>query len=40
LVSDFKMAGKTLLPMPEKWHGLSDVEEKYRKRYLDILSDK
>ena len=36
----FKMAGKTLLPMPEKWHGLTDVEEKYRKRYLDILSDK
>lgn len=40
LVLDFKMAGKTLLPLPEKWHGLQDVEEKYRKRYLDILSDK
>jgi lysyl-tRNA synthetase class 2 len=40
LVVDFKMAGKTLLPMPEKFHGLSDIEEKYRKRYLDILSDK
>jgi lysyl-tRNA synthetase class 2 len=40
LVSDFKMAGKTLLPMPEKFHGLQDIEEKYRKRYLDILSDK
>ncbi len=39
-VSDFKMAGKTLLPMPEKWHGLSDKEEKYRKRYLDLISDK
>lgn len=38
-VSDFKMAGKTLLPLPEKWHGLSDKEEKYRKRYLDLISD-
>ncbi len=28
---------KTLLPLPEKWHGLQDVEERYRKRYLDIL---
>jgi len=39
-VSDFKMAGKTLLPLPEKWHGLKDKEEKYRKRYLDLISDK
>ncbi len=39
-VSDFKMAGKSLLPLPEKWHGLQDIEEKYRKRYLDILADK
>ncbi len=39
-VLDFKMAGKTLLPLPEKWHGLADKEEKYRKRYLDVLSDK
>ncbi len=28
---------KTLLPLPEKWHGLSDTEERFRKRYLDIL---
>ncbi|MCK5589194.1 MAG: lysine--tRNA ligase [Candidatus Pacebacteria bacterium] len=40
LVSSFKMIGKTILPLPEKWHGIQDVEEKYRKRYLDILSDK
>lgn len=39
-VIDFKIAGKTILPMPEKWHGLSDKEEKYRKRYLDLISDK
>jgi lysyl-tRNA synthetase class 2 len=35
--SDYKMLAKSLLPLPEKWHGLQDVEEKLRKRYLDIL---
>lgn len=40
LVDSWKMASKSLLPLPEKWAGLQDVEEKYRKRYLDILSDK
>ena len=39
LVSDFKMLTKALLPLPEKWHGLEDIEEKYRKRYLDILTN-
>lgn len=34
---DYKMLSKALLPLPEKWHGLSDVEEKLRKRYLDII---
>lgn len=33
------MAGKSLLPLPEKWHGLQDVDERYRKRYLDFLMD-
>ncbi|MFA5080698.1 MAG: lysine--tRNA ligase [Candidatus Paceibacterota bacterium] len=36
--ADFKMLGKSLRPLPEKWHGLKDVEERYRKRYLDLLS--
>ncbi len=36
-VEDFKMLAKALLPLPEKWHGLQDVEEKLRKRYLDII---
>jgi len=36
-VSDFKMLAKSLLPLPEKWHGLQDVEERFRKRYLDLL---
>lgn len=40
LVSDWKILSKSLAPLPEKWAGLQDVEEKYRKRYLDILSDR
>ncbi len=36
-VSGFEMAAKTLRPLPEKWHGLKDVEERYRKRYLDLI---
>lgn len=38
-VHDWRMLGKSLRPLPEKWHGLTDVEERYRKRYLDILMD-
>lgn len=30
---------KTLLPMPEKWHGLEDVELRYRQRYLDLIAN-
>lgn len=40
LTDSWKMASKSLLPLPEKWAGLQDTEEKYRKRYLDILSDR
>lgn len=36
-VFDFKMLAKSLLPLPEKWHGLKDTEERYRKRYLDLI---
>jgi len=39
-VSSWKMLGKSLQPLPEKWHGLQDVEERYRKRYLDLLMNK
>jgi lysyl-tRNA synthetase class 2 len=31
---------KSLKPLPEKWHGLKDVETKYRKRYLDLISNR
>lgn len=32
-----RMIAKALRPLPEKWHGLKDIEERYRKRYLDLL---
>ncbi|MBI2626312.1 MAG: lysine--tRNA ligase [Candidatus Nealsonbacteria bacterium] len=35
--SDFNILAKSLLPLPEKWHGLQDVEERFRKRYLDLI---
>jgi len=34
---DYKMLAKSLLPLPEKWHGIQDTEERLRKRYLDII---
>ncbi len=37
LVQSFEMLAKTLRPLPEKWHGLTDVETRYRQRYLDLL---
>ncbi len=36
-VSDYKILVKSLLPLPEKWHGLQDVEERFRNRYLDFI---
>jgi lysyl-tRNA synthetase class 2 len=37
LAEDMKLLTKSLRPLPEKWHGLKDVEERYRKRYLDLI---
>ena len=36
-VSVWRIIAKALRPLPEKWHGLKDVEERFRKRYLDLL---
>lgn len=36
-VKGWKMLSKSLRPLPDKWHGLQDVEERFRKRYLDLL---
>jgi lysyl-tRNA synthetase class 2 len=38
-VSAFALQSKCLHPLPEKFHGLSDIETKYRQRYLDLISD-
>lgn len=38
-VQGMRFLAKTLLPLPEKWHGLSDVEIRYRQRYLDLLAN-
>ena len=37
--SDFTFLGKALKPLPEKFHGLTDIEDKYRERYVDIISN-
>ncbi|MBI4116156.1 lysine--tRNA ligase [Candidatus Pacearchaeota archaeon] len=37
LVKKIEMLSKSVLPLPEKWHGLQDKEERYRKRYLDLI---
>ncbi len=39
LVSEIKLLAKALRPLPEKWHGLKDVEVRYRQRYLDLISN-
>jgi lysyl-tRNA synthetase class 2 len=38
-VGTWRMLTKTLLPLPEKWHGLQDADERFRKRYLDLLGN-
>ncbi|MCX7918003.1 MAG: lysine--tRNA ligase [bacterium] len=36
-VSSYTLLAKALLPLPEKWHGLKDIETRYRQRYLDLI---
>ncbi|MDP2727902.1 MAG: lysine--tRNA ligase, partial [Dehalococcoidia bacterium] len=38
-VADFVILAKSLRPLPEKWHGLVDVEKRYRQRYLDLIAN-
>jgi lysyl-tRNA synthetase class 2 len=35
-VTSFEVLGKALAPLPDKWHGLTDVEKRYRQRYVDL----
>jgi lysyl-tRNA synthetase class 2 len=37
LAEDIALLSKSMRPLPEKWHGLSDVEKRYRQRYLDLI---
>jgi lysyl-tRNA synthetase, class II len=36
-VSEFQILTKSLLPLPDKWHGLTDTEKRYRQRYVDLI---
>ena len=38
-VEKFTLLAKSLQPLPEKWHGLSDIDKRYRQRYLDLISN-
>ncbi len=38
-VGDFTLLAKSLQPLPEKWHGLTDVDKRYRQRYLDLIAN-
>jgi lysyl-tRNA synthetase, class II len=38
-VAELTFLSKAIRPLPEKWHGLSDVEKRYRQRYLDLISN-
>ena len=38
-VEDFNLLAKSLRPLPEKWHGLSDIDKRYRQRYLDLIAN-
>jgi len=33
----FRLLTKAIRPLPEKWHGLSDIETRYRQRYVDLI---
>lgn len=39
LVKTYTFLGKALRPLPEKWHGLKDIEKRYRERYLDLVTN-
>lgn len=38
-VHSFQLLSKSLRPLPEKWHGLRDVELRYRQRYVDLIAN-
>jgi len=38
-VSELKLLSKAIRPLPEKWHGLTDIETRYRQRHLDLIAN-
>jgi lysyl-tRNA synthetase class 2 len=38
-VAEFTLLAKSLRPLPEKWHGLGDIDTRHRQRYLDLISN-
>src|SRR4030043_1905527 len=38
-VAEFTLLSKSLRPLPEKWHGLSDIDIRYRQRYIDLIAN-
>ena len=38
-VDELNLLAKSFLPLPEKWHGLTDIELRYRQRYLDLIAN-
>ncbi|MBQ7151787.1 MAG: lysine--tRNA ligase [Synergistaceae bacterium] len=39
LVTEYKLLSKAIRPLPEKWHGLTDTEIRYRQRYMDLIAN-
>jgi lysyl-tRNA synthetase class 2 len=38
-IREFELLSKSLRPLPEKWHGLSDTDTRYRQRYVDLIAN-
>lgn len=39
LVTEYRLLSKAIRPLPEKWHGLTDTEIRYRRRYMDLIAN-
>ena len=39
MVTEYKLLSKAIRPLPEKWHGLTDTETRYRQRYMDLIAN-
>ena len=39
LATEYKLLSKAIRPLPEKWHGLTDTETRYRQRYMDLIAN-